>query len=294
MSPLDTLILEAVRQAPSPMIITERNGVIAYTNPKFLEHTGYRAEDLLGKNPKVLSAGKTDPRIYKELWETILSGRIWSGELLNRKASGETYWESICISALRDAAGEITHFIGIWQDTTDRKIREDRILRSSITDELTGCFNRKQLTESLEHEVLRARRYKRHLVGIMADIDHFKRVNDRLSHAWGDLVLKGFADILRSSVRAVDIVGRYGGDEFFILLPETPAMDAHIVAERIRSAFRTFVSEQGIPDDFKVTASFGIFALLQEGEISAAAFIEKADHALLAAKRSGKNAIHFH
>jgi len=120
----------AVEQSPSIVIITDTEGNIEYVNPRFTQVTGYTLEEVRGKNPRILKSGRTPPEEYQRLWETILSGREWRGELLNKKKNGEFYWASVSISPIRDAEGKITHFIGVQEDITARKEAEEELTKS--------------------------------------------------------------------------------------------------------------------------------------------------------------------
>jgi len=159
----------------------------------------------------------------------------------------------------------------------------------AITDALTGLYNRRGLFELGHREVERALRFQRPLAAVMIDIDHFKRVNDRYGHAAGDEVLRVLADRMRSNVREIDIVGRYGGEEFVILLPENSLKVALQVAERVRQG----IVDSPIPFEgrwIKITVSLGVAAASQETR-DLAALIEKADRALYGAKRSGRDRV---
>ncbi len=116
-----------VEQSPVSVVITDRNGVIEYVNPRFMEITGYRLEEVIGQNPRVLKSGEHSDEFYRDLWNTILSGRVWKGEFHDRKKSGELYWEEASISPITDAHGEITHFIAVKEDITARKEAEDAL-----------------------------------------------------------------------------------------------------------------------------------------------------------------------
>ena len=162
--------------------------------------------------------------------------------------------------------------------------------RLSNTDALTQLANRRRFSETLEQELARARRYKRPLSLVMLDVDHFKRLNDSYGHQAGDDVLKSIAGLLPTTLRAQDMVARFGGEEFAIVLPETPVQQARAVAERLRSAIesRTFRC-QG--HDIGVTASFGV-ADTRAGELgSPQQLIGAADRALYTAKTCGRNRV---
>jgi two-component system cell cycle response regulator len=167
---------------------------------------------------------------------------------------------------------------------------EIRIL--SITDPLTGTYNRGYMTERLPQEIKRARRYSRALSIILCDIDHFKKVNDTYGHLVGDRVLKDFAQCIRHSIRQdVDWTARYGGEEFLIVLPETDANGASVMAERLKSELSQRVTEtQG--KQISITASFGVTGFgpdTPDEMISPEAMISKADKYLYQAKREGRN-----
>ena len=117
----------AVEQSPASVVITDTHGIIEYVNPKFCDVTGYSAEEAIGQNPRVLKSGKTPPEVFDELWQTITAGDEWRGELINRKKNGELYWEAVSISAIKSAAGAITHYLAIKEDITEQKQMEESI-----------------------------------------------------------------------------------------------------------------------------------------------------------------------
>jgi PAS domain S-box-containing protein len=127
------------------VVITDLAGCIEYANPKFTETTGYALEEAMGQNPRVLKGGSQPPEFYADLWATISSGREWHGEFCNRKKNGELYWESAAISPIRDASGEITHYVAIKDDITEkrrieRQIAEQKQLLENTLESLTHPF----------------------------------------------------------------------------------------------------------------------------------------------------------
>jgi PAS domain S-box-containing protein len=121
---------QAVEQSPATVIITDAHGNIEFVNPKFTSLTGYTLEEGAGKNPRILKSHLTPPSTYQDLWETLLSGREWHGEFVNRKKSGEIYWESASISPIKNAAGVMTHFIAVKEDISERKKAEDALRKA--------------------------------------------------------------------------------------------------------------------------------------------------------------------
>lgn len=169
------------------------------------------------------------------------------------------------------------------------------ILKHATLDALTGFYNRRQLEERLKQEVSNAKRQKAPLCGIMTDIDFFKKVNDTYGHAVGDLVLKSIAKIIRGQLREYDIAGRYGGEEFSILLPFTKINEAQMVAERLRKTIESKVIDisKVNPDsdtkEIQVTLSLGIYEM--QADDSDEDLLKKADKALYQAKNTGRNKV---
>ncbi len=291
------LIAHGVRASSCPFLITNRQGEILYVNPVFSTLTGYSLDELKGQTPRVFKSPNTPLLIHQDLWNTISAGKPWRGELCNRRKSGGEYWESIVINPIKNDAGEITHYVGVWQDITVRRRNDENILnekaaleRQSRTDDLTGLYNRRHIFIELEREVERAVRYGRPLSGMMIDIDDFKKINDTYGHIVGDQVVQTFARILEDSIRGIDILGRYGGDEFLLILPETSLDEAQSVAERIRSSVIHY-QHQVMAELGSLTASIGLVAFDETCRANKKLFLEKIDAVLLTAKRSGKNQI---
>lgn len=171
------------------------------------------------------------------------------------------------------------------------KRREEQAQRLATTDFLTGVANRRALGEALEHAYLRARRHGQVLSVVMVDLDHFKRINDQYGHDMGDRVLVSSARALVSQIREVDMVGRMGGEEFVLLLPDTDEAAAHLVAERCRLAVEDICESVPDGESLTITASFGLCALAADQVQSAQRYLTLADEALYRAKAEGRNRI---
>jgi diguanylate cyclase (GGDEF)-like protein/PAS domain S-box-containing protein len=207
---------------------------------------------------------------------------------------GEALDVVVSTTAWRDREGKAEGVIGVMLDITERKRMEAELRRLATTDVLTGVFNRRHFMEMAGAELDRARRHHRPLVALMLDIDHFKRINDTFGHPVGDLAIKALADTCAQIVRHEDVLGRLGGEEFAIALTETDLDGALLVAERLRqavAAIRIPVRQgPGVPDMVAFTASIGVAERL-EGDASVDAMLSRADMALYAAKRSGRNRV---
>jgi PAS domain S-box-containing protein len=134
-------LFSAIEQSPASVMITDVQGNIEYVNPKFTETSGFTYPEVVGKNPRVLRSGKVDPEVYQDLWQTIGAGSVWRGELLNKKKSGELFWEQASVAPVRDARGKITHYVSVKEDITERKATEERLRlaqKMNALGELTG------------------------------------------------------------------------------------------------------------------------------------------------------------
>jgi len=213
--------------------ITDPDGNIISVNPSFSEITGYRLDEVAGKNPRILNSGRQGKEFYIEMWRCVLQNGYWSGEVWNRRKDGGVYAGRLTISALRDEAGKVTHYIGVTSDITEYKLAQERIRQMAFYDQLTGLPNRSLLRDRVDRLFAQMRREENSFAIMFIDLDNFKRVNDSLGHHMGDLLLKEVASRLSMCVREVDTVSRQGGDEFVVLLPECDSECAQGIAARI-------------------------------------------------------------
>jgi two-component system cell cycle response regulator len=203
-------------------------------------------------------------------------------------ASGEQREFGWYHSRLPSQTSLTVNLLLVGRDMTERERLLREVTRLSTTDPLTGLSNRRHFDAAAKLEVIRARRYGRPLSAVMVDLDHFKRVNDTHGHAAGDRVLVAVADLCIRLARTTDLKARLGGEEFCLLLPETPAESSRVLAERLRA------DVEALPFDadgraFRVTASMGISGYVPGDEL--ASLVGRADAALYAAKESGRNRV---
>lgn len=277
----------AVNQSASSIIITDTSGSIGYVNPAFTEKTGYSSEELIGKNPRILRSGETNPKEYAALWNALSAGDTWRGEFHNRKKNGELFWEIASIAPVKQRNGKISHYVAVKEDITALKNAEERILHMANHDVLTGLPMRRLSMDRLVSALKIARRNKTKVAVLFVDIDGFKTVNDTLGHDAGDHVLKETAARLCSSVREVDTVARVGGDEFWILLTDVLDKDCiTTVAEKVIKAVAAPYKLESV--EVKIGASVGI-ALYPDHGVSPQELVKLADQAMYEIKRQGKN-----
>ena len=282
----------ALEQTADSVLITNRDGVIEYVNPAFEKTTGYSRDEVLGKTPSMVKSGRQGPGFYKKLWDTILSGDVFSEVFVNRHKSGELYYEEKTISPLKDDIGQVTHFVSTGKDVTERMQTQERLQFMVQHDALTELPNRLLFLDRLRQALTRAR-WQKHLVAVLfVDMDRFKTINDTLGHESGDQLLQALAGRFTVSVRDGDTVARFGGDEFVILLDDVAAAgDVGAVAQKVLEALAAPFS---IDDrQIYITASIGISLYPHDGEDSSS-LIKNADIAMYRAKELGKNTHQFY
>lgn len=277
----------AVEYGSSMIVITDNRGTIEYCNPMFYSVTGYKQEEVIGKRPNILKSGLTDEKTYKDLWRTISSGKVWHGEFLDRKKSGDLYWCFQSISPMIDDKGNITHYVSINQDISERKDNEKTIQRLAFYDPLTDLPNRILFKERLEQAKFRAKRDDSIFAIMYLDLDRFKNINDSLGHPVGDKLLIEIGKRLKSCLREEDTVSRLGGDEFAVIVTELNRLEsAGEIAQKIIFAIASPMTLDG--NELFITTSVGISTFPNDSE-EVDELIKNADKALYQAKDAGRN-----
>ncbi len=268
------------------IIITDTNGTIISVNPAFARITGYSAEEVIGKNPRILNSGKQSKEFYADMWGDLVRNGYWNGEVWNRRKDGASYAGRLSISALRDETGRVTHYVGATSDITEFKLAQDRVRHLAYYDQLTGLPNGSLMRDRVNQLISSAQRDRREFALIFIDLDNFKNVNDSLGHHVGDLLLQTLAGRIRGAVREVDTVARMGGDEFVVVLPDVGAEGAQQVARKIiGQVTNTF----GIgAHRITMTTSAGIGMFPRDGA-DIESILKNAELALYRAKSKGKN-----
>jgi len=261
---------------------TDLNGNITEVSHAFCTISGYRKEQLIGKSHKTVHHPDMKQSVFAKLWETIGHNDTWHGELKNRKKDGTFYWLETMIYPIYNSDDEKIGYTAISHDITDKK----RVEELSMTDQLTQLHNRLYLVNNFGSEIKRAKRYYYPFSVIMVDIDHFKEVNDTYGHDVGDTVLFSVASILQKNIREIDVLGRWGGEEFLILSPHTQIEEGEILAEKLRKA----VEEHELETIGHKTCSFGVAVFNLQDE-SFKEVVKRADEALYRAKNNGRNCV---
>jgi len=261
--------------------IYDINGKILEANDSYCKMIGYNINELLTMNISDIDATEDSEMVTAHINKIVQAG---SDSFISRHKhkDGTEIDVEVITTYLDDSGGQFYSFV---RDITARKKLELELVRAATYDGLTGIFNRRSLEEKIEAEVERAKRYGNIFSLIMFDVDDFKHINDTLGHHVGDKVLQGISELVNQNIRIVDAVGRWGGEEFMILLSETSSSEAAIVAEKLREA----LAGHRTGDVGHVTASFGLTSYQADDTLDT--LLKRVDDLMYEAKKSGKNRI---
>ena len=260
---------------------------LVYVNQAFEAITGYTAAEVIGRNCRFLQAGERDQVGAETIRQAIADRHEARALLRNYRKDGSVFWNELHVAPVLDERGQVSHYVGIQNDVSHRHRYEQELAHRATHDQLTGLPNRELLHDRLQQAVYNAGRYGRKAAVMFLDLDDFKLVNDNLDHAAGDRVLRAVAERLRAQVRETDTVGRFGGDEFVVLLTEQDDEDGvGQVIERINQALAQPIEIDG--GQHVLTASIG-WCRFPEAGSDPETLLKHADMAMYQAKRGGRN-----
>lgn len=269
------------------VLVTDKDHRIIKVNPAFTAITGYSPYEAIGNTTQMLSSGEQPGEFYKEMWNTLKATGSWQGEISNRRKNGEFYTEWLSINEVRDNEGQLTNYVALFSDISERKAAEEHMQNLAHYDPLTGLPNRTLLSDRLQQAITAAKREKSNMAVMFIDLDKFKPVNDTLGHHIGDLMLKEVAKRMQDCLRESDSAARIGGDEFVVLLPLIEAeSDAVAVAEKIRHALNQPFELAG--HSLNISSSIGVAVYPEHGS-DEKSLLKHADTAMYFAKEAGRN-----
>ena len=273
------------------IFIADVDGNILEVNDTFTRITGYTREEVLGKNPRLLSSGFHGKEFYAEMWRTIKEKGQWSGEVWNRHKNGEIFAEMLTINALFDSNGDPRQYVALFSDITALKEHERKLQHIAHYDILTGLPNRVLLADRLHQAMAHAHRRDQALAVAFLDLDGFKTVNDRHGHSVGDQLLTSLASRMKLALREGDTLARLGGDEFVAVLLDVGGVDTSVqVLGRLLEAAAEPVLAGGLA--LQVSASVGVTFYPQPEDVDADQLLRQADQAMYQAKLAGRNRYH--
>ena len=284
---LDTQLARALGKAANPMMIVDRSSAIMWCNTAYTELVKKQAGEVLKKKPFCLAPTRENAKFFNEIWEIVMAGQIWKGELIERQPDGTMIPLDAVMTPLDDAHGNSAVFMLFLHDITERKSEYDKVWRQANYDRLTGLANRGFFLSMLEHSMVTSERNQNRFALLYIDLDGFKSANDTFGHGIGDEVLVETGEILKANVRRSDFVARLGGDEFACILSDMKGKEpAGEIATQIIKSLHLMKDLGG--HKMTIGASIGIAYYPDDG-LTQVDLVKKADAAMYAAKKAGKN-----
>lgn len=273
------------------IVVTDADGIILHVNKAFSTITGYAPEEAIGQNPKMLKSDKHSSAFYTDMWNRMISEGQWSGEIWNRRKTGEAYPEWLTISAIRNEQGKITNYVSIFHDISQNVKQQEALRYQAEHDALTELPNRVLINDRLKNALEKIKRSENKLALLYLDLDNFKHINDAFGHPAGDDLLMRLARRFSHQMRAGDTIARVGGDEFLILLSDVENINiASSIAVRLIECLEEPFHHADI--EYFITASVGVTIAPDDGN-DPVTLIKNADIAMYRAKNLGKNNYQF-
>ena len=271
------------------VVVTDAHSRILSVNAAFTRLLGYTEEELLGKTPRVFKSGRHDKAFYEAMWSTLTETGYWQGEIWNRRKNGEIFPEHMSLSAVRDPAGEITHYVCMFTDISEEKAQQRQLEYLAHNDPLTGLSNRTWFGHQLELAVQEAQGSGEHIAVLLLNLDRFKDVNDSYGHTTGDEVLKHIARQVQSALRPGDVLGRMAGDELAVVARNLRHADG--AAAVARHLIRAVAEPWRSPDGLEVVAGVSVgICMFPEHAGTTELLLQGAHAAVYGAKARGRGA----
>ncbi|WP_336898146.1 EAL domain-containing protein [Rhodoferax sp.] len=271
--------------------ITNASGMIIDVNDAFTRITGYPREEVMGKNPRLLSSGLQSKEFYIAMWDDLKTKGHWYGEIWNKRKNGQIYPEMLTISAVCDQQGNAEHYVALFSDITALKAHEEQLEHIAHFDALTNLPNRVLLADRLRQGMTQALRRNQRLAVAYLDLDGFKAINDQHGHAAGDQLLMAVASRMKLALREGDTLARLGGDEFVAVLIDLDDVAASVpMLSRLLAAAAQPVQVGDLV--LQVSASLGVTFYPQADDVDADLLLRQSDQAMYQAKMAGKNRYH--
>jgi len=283
-------------ESQEAIIITDSEETILRVNKAFTRVTGFTAEEVIGKKPSILSSGRHEEHFYRLMHEKLNNEGFWQGEVWDKHKDGHIYPKLLTITAVSDASGSISHYVGNFQDISERKESEEKIYNLAFYDSLSQLPNRRLMIDRLDHALAASARNGQYGALLYLDIDNFKHLNDTKGHYYGDLLVTQIAERLKSCLREDDIVARFGGDEFIVML-ENIGDNPDLTTFHVKTACDKLVTALNLPFlldgyEYLASASIGMTTFLGR-ENSRETLLTQADMAMYEAKKAGRNTQRF-
>ncbi len=281
----------AIENSYNSIVITDANSNITYVNDVTMHETGYSREELIGENPRILKSGIKSKSFYKEMHNALNNGEKWEGEFINKRKNGSLYHEKASIVPIYKD-DELVSYLAIKLNITDYIEAKRKVEHMAYHDSLTSLPNRANLEEYLQHRIIAAMRENRKIALLFIDLDRFKNINDTLGHKVGDELLVEVSRRMKNTVRESDMLSRFGGDEFVIIIENfNDGYTIAYICEKILNLFKVPIqTEQHL---LNITLSIGVSIFPDDARDSTTLF-KYADIAMYKAKDAGKNTYRYY
>jgi diguanylate cyclase (GGDEF)-like protein/PAS domain S-box-containing protein len=288
-----TLLAAAVHSAHDSIVITTTEldypgPEIVFVNQAFTKMTGYQPSEIIGKTPRILQGPNTDRTVFKNLKQLLRSGKVFFGETINYRKDGTEFYNQWHIESITNSEGDVTHYLAIQRDVTDKINAQKKLVYDAFHDSLTGLNNRAWFLKKLQECLVKANEYQDYVFALLfLDLDGFKLINDSLGHSVGDVFLKEVAQRIKNSLREQDKLARLGGDEFTIIIDDVK--DLSIVSE-IADNIQIALQQPLILESQEIFTSGSIgITLSTMGYENGEEMVRDADLAMYRAKSLGKS-----
>jgi diguanylate cyclase (GGDEF)-like protein/PAS domain S-box-containing protein len=285
------LMASVFTHASEAIMITAVDGSIIDINEAFTHITGYSRDEVRGKNPRLLNSGRQSAEFYRTMWKRIATEGEWHGEIWNKRKNGDVYAAMLTISAVRDGAGKVGHYVALSSDISQIKAHEEQLEQIAHFDALTKLPNRLLLGDRMHQALIQAKRRGQSLAVVFLDLDGFKAVNDQHGHDAGDHLLVEIAGLMKQALREGDTLARLGGDEFVAVLLDVS--DIKVCEPMLNRLLAAAAQPVRFGDALlQVSASMGVTFYSQAMGVEADQLLRQADQVMYQAKLTGKNRYH--
>lgn len=302
---MELRIAAAAFEAQEGIVVTDPENVVLRINQAFSKITGYSQDEAIGSKMNILKSGRHDESFYTAMWSQIIQTGYWQGEIWNLCKNGEVHPHWMTITSVKDNTGQLINYVGTYTDITERKRAEEEIRQLAYYDPLTNLPNRRLLYDRVEQAMIASARTQNYCALMFLDLDNFKPLNDLHGHEAGDLLLIEMGNRLKSCVREMDTVARFGGDEFVVMICDIDADKMKSTAQAGRIANKILVAVSAtchfeVKQDNRIksiehlcTASIGVNLFIGK-EGTQDDVMKRADIAMYQAKELGRNMVRFY
>ena len=286
------LAASVFKESMEAIIICDADAKIIRANPEFTKITGYTLAEAIGQKTSLLKSGQHKQNFYQDLWASLDKQGSWQGEIINKRKNGESFISWQIIKAVKDEQGKILQYISIINDITEKKRAEEKIYSLAHHDLITKLPNRASFHKLLKEAINNAAHSTHRLAVMFIDLDHFKLINDTSGHPVGDELLQQVATRLKGVIGSNNVISRFGGDEFTVLLPSIEALEE--VSDTAKTILKSLLSSFTLSScEITISASIGI-GIYPDNGLDASSLLSCADNAMYRAKESGRASFEFY